>query len=99
MRLKDLRTNACRIACEHQESRDVRIGQADCRLLLRPELQCTTAVETSWPLPMCMSTGNTSPKLGEVELGQKETHNESRNQTLLMFGAMKETLHCEQVMP
>jgi len=46
-----------------------------------------------------MSTGNTSPKLGEVELGQKETHNESRNQTLLMFGAMKETLHCEQVMP
>ncbi len=51
MRLKDLRTNACRIACEHQESRDVRIGQADCRLLLRPELQCTTAVETSCPCP------------------------------------------------
>lgn len=68
--------------CGFQETRDVRIREADIRLLLalRPELHSTTTVETSWPLPMCMSTKDTSPELGEVlELGKKETHNESKN--------------------
>ncbi len=38
--------------------------------------------------------------MGEVlELGKKETHNEIKYETLLMSGDMKETLHCEQVMP
>ncbi len=82
MRSKEVRTNACRTVCGHQEPRDVRIRDADVRLLLlalRPELHCTTTVETPWPLPMCMSTKDTSPQMGELlELGQKETHNENR---------------------
>ena len=82
MLLKEVSTNACRTMCGFQETRGVRIREADIRLLLalRPELHSTTSVETSCPLPMRMSTTDTPPVMGEVlELGQKETHNESKN--------------------
>ncbi len=76
MLLKEVRTDACRTMYGLLETRDVRIREADIRLLLALH----STVETSWPLPMCISTKDTSPKMGEVlELGQKETHNESKN--------------------
>ena len=80
MLLKEVSTDACRTMYGLLETRDVRIREADIRLLLALRHGLHSTVETSWPLPMCISTKDTSPKMGEVlELGQKETHNESKN--------------------